>query len=266
MFEIGTSLVLLGVGAITGFIAGLFGVGGGLIIVPATLWALQPYSGEHAQHLAIGTSFAVMVFTTFSSMRSQAKKGAVDWAVFRAMAPGMVSGVIVGSMLARLIPGHGLQIFFVIFALTLAVRTLLDIQPKPSRQLPKTVPIFCIGLLIGIFSSWIGIGGGGMCVPFFILCNVPMRRAVATSSALCWPVACAGLLGYLLSGWGVGGLPHGALSFVYWPAAVALAIGTMLFAPIGVRFAHQLPEKKLKKCFGVFLLVIACRMMYEMWS
>lgn len=257
-------IVILGLaGAFTGFIAGLFGIGGGLIIVPVTLWALQQQHGlpEHAQHLAIGTSFAVMVFTSFSSMLSQWRKDAVDWAVFRVMAPGMVVGVVLGSAIARILPGKGLQIFFVVFTVTLAIRTLLDIKPKPSRQLPAKSAVFSTGGLFGLLSSWIGIGGGTLSVPFFIFCNVPMHRAVGTSSALGWPIACAGAIGYLISGWHADNLPPGSFGFIYLPAVAVLAVCTILFAPLGVKCSHMLPENLLKRGFGILLLVIAVKML-----
>lgn len=257
--------ILLAAGAFTGFIAGLFGIGGGLIIVPVTLWALQQQHTlpEHAQHLAVGTSFAVMTFTAFSSMVSQWKKGSVDWTVFRTMAPGMVLGVAAGAAVARLIPGKDLQIFFVVFTVILAVRTLLNLKPKPSRQLPAPTTVFSIGGVFGLLSSWIGIGGGTLSVPFLVFCNVPMHRAVGTSSALGWPIACTGALGYLISGLYTDNLPAGAFGFIHLPAAMALAAGTIVFAPIGVRCSHKLPEHLLKRGFGLLLLVIAAKMLLQ---
>ncbi|OSI10139.1 sulfite exporter TauE/SafE family protein [Neisseria canis] len=254
------------VGSFAGFVAGLLGIGGGMIIVPVVLWAMQMQGAgdtAYTQHIAIGTSFAVMVFTSFSSMMSQHKKGGVNWAIFRSMAPGMIAGVVAGSLLAKYLPKEGLQIFFVVFATVLAVRALMNVKPKPSRQLPGRGSLFGMGGVFGVFSSWIGIGGGSLSVPYMVFCNVPMHQAVGTSAALGWPIALTGALTYLAAGWNVAGLPSGAVGFVYWPAAVVLAAATLIFAPIGVKASHKLPAEKLKMAFGVLLLVIAARMLWQ---
>ncbi len=266
-FEIIVSLLLAG--SVAGFVAGLLGVGGGLLIVPVVLWALQIQgfgASEHAQHLAVGTSFAVMVFTSFSSARAQHKKGAVDWQIFARMAPGMVAGVVVGAVAARYLPNKGLQIFFALFCTVIACRSLMNVQPKPSRRLPGKTGLAAAGGLFGLLSSWIGIGGGSLSIPFMASCNVPMHRAVGTSSALGWPIALAGSIGYLAAGWSSEHLPPGAWGFVYLPATVILAAGTLLFAPLGVKVSHKLPPAYLKKAFGVLLLLIAVKMFMQVWQ
>ena len=265
MWNIEMILVMLAVGSIAGFIAGLLGIGGGMIIVPVVLWVLQMkgLGGiEHAQHLAVGTSFAIMVFTTFSSVMAQQRKGSVDWAVVRRMAPGMVVGVIIGSMLAKRLSNEALQVFFIVFVVLVALKTLTDAKPKPTRSLPGPAGLAAVGSLFGMASSWVGIGGGSLSVPFMLYCNVPVRTAVGTSAGLAWPIAVAGAVGYLYSGWTVAGLPEGALGFWYLPAVAVLSVATMLFAPLGVKAAHKLPPEKLKLAFGVLLLVIAARMLW----
>ncbi len=265
MWNIEMILVMLAVGSIAGFIAGLLGIGGGMIIVPVVLWVLQMKglgSIEHAQHLAVGTSFAIMVFTTFSSVMAQQRKGSVDWAVVRRMAPGMVVGVIIGSMLAKRLSNEALQVFFIVFVVLVALKTLTDAKPKPTRSLPGPAGLAAVGSLFGMASSWVGIGGGSLSVPFMLYCNVPVRTAVGTSAGLAWPIAVAGAVGYLYSGWNVAGLPEGTLGFWYLPAVAVLSVATMLFAPLGVKAAHKLPPEKLKLAFGVLLLVIAARMLW----
>ena len=267
MWNIEMILVMLAVGSIAGFIAGLLGIGGGMIIVPVVLWVLQMkgLGGiEHAQHLAVGTSFAIMVFTTFSSVMAQQRKGSVDWAVVRRMAPGMVVGVIIGSMLAKRLSNEALQIFFIVFVVLVALKTLTDAKPKPTRSLPGPAGLAAVGSLFGMASSWVGIGGGSLSVPFMLYCNVPVRTAVGTSAGLAWPIAVAGAVGYLYSGWNVAGLPEGTLGFWYLPAVAVLSVATMLFAPLGVKAAHKLPPEKLKLAFGVLLLVIAARMLWSL--
>ena len=265
MWNIETILVMLAVGSIAGFIAGLLGIGGGMIIVPVVLWVLQMkgLGGiEHAQHLAVGTSFAIMVFTTFSSVMAQQRKGSVDWAVVRRMAPGMVVGVMIGSMLAKRLSNEALQVFFIVFVVLVALKTLTDAKPKPTRSLPGPAGLAAVGSLFGMASSWVGIGGGSLSVPFMLYCNVPVRTAVGTSAGLAWPIAVAGAVGYLYSGWNVAGLPEGTLGFWYLPAVAVLSVATMLFAPLGVKAAHKLPPEKLKLAFGLLLLVIAARMLW----
>ncbi|UOO81210.1 sulfite exporter TauE/SafE family protein [Uruburuella testudinis] len=265
MWNLEVILIMLLVGSFAGFVAGLLGIGGGMVVVPVVLWVLQMQglgAIDHAQHLAVGTSFAIMVFTTFSSVMAQHRKGGVDWAVVRRMAPGMIAGVMVGSVLAKYISNAALQIFFVVFVLLVAFKTLADAKPKPSRSLPGAAGLTAVGSLFGIASSWVGIGGGSLSVPFMLYCNVPVRTAVGTSAGLAWPIAVAGAVGYLYSGWNVAGLPEGTWGFWYLPAVAVLSVATMLFAPLGVKAAHKLPPEKLKLAFGILLLVIAARMLW----
>lgn len=269
MWTVEIVAAMLAVGGFAGLVAGLFGVGGGLILVPVMLWVFQLQQFGHlpyVQHLAIGTSFAVMIFTSASSAWSQYRKQAVDWTVFTAMAPGVVAGVALGAVLAQFLPNKGLQIFFVLFTSTIAIRALMGIKPTPSRQLPGRNGLFGMGTLFGVLSSWVGIGGGSLTVPFLTFCNVGMHRAVGTSAALGWPIAVAGTLGYMWSGWGSANLPAGAYGFVYLPAVVIFAAATMLSAPWGVKLSHRLPADKLKKGFGLLLLAIAARMLVRVLS
>lgn len=267
MLDIQLIIIMLAVGSFAGFIAGLLGIGGGMIIVPVVLWVLQMQGMEniaHAQHLAVGTSFAIMVFTTFSSMMAQNRKGAVDWQVVKRMAPGMIFGVLIGSFIAKHISNGALQIFFIVFTVLIALKTLADAKPKPSRSLPGGAGLSAVGTLFGVVSSWVGIGGGSLSVPFMMYCNVPVHKAVGTSAGLAWPIAVAGALGYLYSGWNISGLPEGSFGFWYLPAVAVLSVATVVCAPLGVKAAHKLPPAKLKLAFGILLLVIAGRMLWRL--
>ncbi|QEL56977.1 sulfite exporter TauE/SafE family protein [Chromobacterium paludis] len=257
---------LLACGAVAGFMAGLLGVGGGLIIVPVLggVLAAAGLGGEHAQHLAVGTSLAVMVFTSASSVRAHHKKGAVDWRVVRGMAPAMVLGTLAGSLLAGWIPGRALAWFFVIYAYAVAAQMLIGKQPKAGREMPGRVGQGAAGSVIGMISSWVGIGGGSMSVPFMAWCNVPVHTAIGTSAALGWPIAISGAAGYLISGWHAAGLPWGSAGFVYLPAMLALMLMTVLLAPLGARAAHRLPVPRLKKAFAVLMAVMACEMLWRL--
>lgn len=258
-------LPLMAVGAFAGFIAGLLGIGGGMIVVPIVLWALdrQGLAGEHAQHLALGTSFAVMVFTTFSSAWAQHRKGAVRWDAVRKMAPAMVVGGLIGATVSPYLSTKGLQIFFICFAFAVGIQTLLRLKPKPSRQLPGASGLIGAGGGFGLLSSWVGIGGGSLSVPFLLYCNIPAHHAVGTSSGLAWPMALSGAIGYWWAGVQVSGLPEGTFGFIYLPATAVLAACTVVFAPLGVKVAHKLPADALKTAFGVLLLCIAGQMFYK---
>lgn len=262
-------LALLAVGSAAGFIAGLFGVGGGTLVVPVVLWTLALQNlGSHpyAQHLAIGTSFAVMVFTTFSSMYAQHKKHAIDWQTVRRMTPAMIFGVLLGAASAKYMPTLALQIFFIAFLTIIALKTLTDSKPQAARGLPALPGLSAVGTLFGAASSWVGIGGGSLSVPFLMYCNFPAHRAIGTSSGLAWPIALAGTIGYLFSGWNIPDLPHGAAGFLYLPAVAVLSIATMIFAPLGVKAAHKLPARQLKISFGIMLLLIAAKMAWNLIS
>ncbi|GHD78879.1 sulfite exporter TauE/SafE family protein [Vogesella fluminis] len=255
--------VLLACGVVAGFLAGLLGVGGGLVIVPVVVGVLDAagLGGSHVQHLAVGTSLAVMVFTSFASVRAHHKKGAVNWAIVRGMAPAMMVGTFVGSLLAGWIPSNALRWFFVIYAYVIGAQMFFGAAPTASRDMPGIAGQSAAGGVIGMVSSWVGIGGGSMSVPFMGWCNVRMHTAIATSAALGWPIAVSGALGYLAAGWQTPGLPWGAFGFIYLPAMLALMLMTVLCAPLGARAAHALPVAKLKKGFALLMAVMASEML-----
>ena len=258
-------LALAGMGVVAGILAGLLGVGGGLILVPVLVWVMEG-SGMHAhvQHMALGTSLAVMVFTSFASVRAHHQHGAVDWAIVRRFAPPIVLGTLLGTQVAGWLPSRELRWFFVLYAYVIAVQMLLDAKPKGGRALPGVLGLSGVGGLIGLISSFVGIGGGSMSVPFMTWCNVPMQRAIATSAALGWPIALSGTLGYMLSGWGRTGLPAYSAGFVYLPAVATLCLITMRTAPIGARLAHRLPVAKLKKAFAGVMILTATQLLWKL--
>lgn len=256
---------VLAVSAVAGLLAGLLGIGGGLILVPIVLWVLhlQGIETPYAQHIAVGTAFWVMVFTSFSSARAQHKKGAVRWDIVRRFVPGLLFGVAVGSVLARWIPSRHLQLVFIVFAAVAGVQTLLQLKPKAARQLPGPAGMSGSAGIIGLLSSWIGIGGGALSMPFMLYCNVPVREVVGTSAALGWPIAVTGAVTYLVSGWSAPGLPAGMAGFSYPLLAAVMAAATATMAPQGVKLSHRLPPERLKQLLGVLLLVLSANMLYR---
>ncbi|GAB3261873.1 sulfite exporter TauE/SafE family protein [Chitinimonas naiadis] len=253
----------LATGAVAGLLAGLLGVGGGLIIVPAlvAIFEASGFPSQHILHLALGTSLASIVFTSLSSLRAHNQRGAVQWRTVRGMAAGLMLGTFAGAWLAARLPSLGLKWFFVLFAYVVAAQMLSGFKPKPTRQLPGWGGLTVAGGVIGGVSSFVGIGGGSLSVPFMTLCNVAMQQAVGTSAALGLPIALAGLAGYALNGAGVAGLPAGSLGFVYLPALAGVVLASILTAPLGAALAHRLPVATLKKCFAALLILIASRML-----
>ncbi len=253
-----------GLGLVVGFVAGLLGVGGGLIIVPVLIVLLHAHElgiGIEPQ-LALGTSLASILFTSLSSVRAHHRHGAVEWSLVRGIAPGIVFGTLAGAALATRMPAMVLKLFFLVFLFYAAVQMWRDFKPAPHRSLPGCIGTSLAGGVIGVVSSWVGIGGGTLSVPFMLWHNVPLHRAVATSAAIGFPIAAAGAVGYVLGGWNVDGRPAGSLGFVYLPALVGIVVGSVLTAPLGARTAHRLPVRPLKRIFAVLLMVLALRMLW----
>ncbi|MBS4096933.1 MAG: sulfite exporter TauE/SafE family protein [Sulfuricella sp.] len=259
-------LLYLGTGAFAGFLAGLLGVGGGLVIVPALvfIFTAQGFPAAHIMHFALGTSLASIMFTSVSSLRAHHAHGAVEWRVVRGISPGIVAGTLLGTLVAAQLSTHFLKVFFIVFIYYVAAQMLLNIKPKPSRQIPGLAGLFGVGGVIGGVSSLVGIGGGTLSVPFMTWCNIKMHQAIGTSAAIGFPIAAAGALGFILNGLGVAGLPAYSWGFVALPALAGLVVASVLTAPFGARAAHRLPVAKLKKIFAALLLVLGTRMLVSL--
>lgn len=253
-------------GIFGGFVAGLFGVGGGLTLVPFMfmLFSAQNFPSEHLMHLALGTSMATIVFTSISSMRAHHRHGAVNWNIVRSMAPGLVMGTFGGSLVAGLVPTRPMIAVFVVIVYYAATQMILDFKPKPHRQLPGAAGLFCAGAAIGTVSSLVAAGGGFLSIPFMVFCNVAIHGAVGTSAALGFPIAVAGALGYIAAGMKDSGLPDFTLGYIYLPAFIGIVTMSILVAPYGARLAHRLPVKKLKRAFGAFLALLATKMLFSL--
>jgi uncharacterized membrane protein YfcA len=256
-------LILLTMGALAGLLAGLLGIGGGLIIVPvlALVFAGQGVDAAIIMHLAIGTSLATIVTTSLSSIRAHHRRGAVDWPVFVRITPGIILGSLLGSSLAALLPSDVLRTAFALFMLLVATRMAFDLAPAPHRQLPGRLGTGSVGILIGAVSTLMGIGGGTLSVPFLTWCNMAVRRAVATSSAIGLPIAVTGTIVYMITGWGREVLPPLSLGYINLPAYVGIVAASALFAPLGARLAHSIPERLLKRFFAVFLTVLGLKLL-----
>ena len=259
-------LELAALGLVTGFLAGLLGIGGGMIMVPFISAILSGRGVEPglAVKMAIATSMATIIFTSVSSVRAHHKKGAVRWDIVKALAPGIVLGAMVASLgVFALLKGASLYFVFAAFVAFSGSQMFLDKKPAPSRQLPGTAGLLGAGGVIGALSGLVGAGGGFVSVPFMTWCNVAIHNAVATSAALGFPIALANVVGYVIAGQGLQGVPPYSFGYLWLPALVVIASCSVLMAPLGARAAHALPVKKLKRAFAVVLFTLAIYMLYK---
>ncbi len=253
--------ILVGAGA--GFVAGLLGVGGGLIIVPVLVFAFaaQGFAPSVLVHLAIGTSLATIVVTSIASVRTHHRHGAVQWKVFRELTPGIVIGALGGAAIANVLPGEKLRAIFGVFELLVALQMGMGWRVSAHRNLPGAMALSGAGVVIGAISSVIGIGGGTLTVPYLSWCNVGLRQAIATSAATGFPIAMAGAMGFVATGWDVPLLPPLSGGYVYWPAFAAISAVSLLFAPLGAKLTHRLPVVVLRRVFAVLLAILGVRML-----
>lgn len=258
-------------GAFSGTMAGLLGVGGGLIIVPVLLmlWQADGLDAPQLVQMAIGTALAVIVFTSISSVRAHHRRGSVVWPIFWRLTPGILLGAGLGAAVASAMPQAALRMVFGIFELLVAAQMFFSLKPSTTasarRGLPGAPGMILAGTLIGAVSALVGIGGGIMTVPFLDACKVRMQLAIGTSAASGLPVAVGGALSYVWLGWGNTHLPDNTIGFVYAPALVGVAITSMLFAPLGAALAHRLPTAVLKKVFASFLSLLGVWMLAAQW-
>lgn len=255
------------VGAVVGILAGLFGIGGGIVVIPMVSYCLarQGAHPEVIMKLSLGTSMASIMFTAVSSFMAHNRRGAVIWDIVKRIAPGILVGTLAGALVASHLPTRFLKGFFVLFLYFVAAQMVLGGKPRPSRHLPGTAGMLTAGGLIGALSSFVGIGGGTLSVPFMIWNNVAVHQAIGTSAAIGFAIAVAGSVGYVAGGFGQALLPSWSLGYVYLPALAGIVVLSVLTAPLGVRLAHSLPVDRLKRWFAVLLIVVATRMLYGMF-
>ena len=246
-------------GAVAGILAGLLGVGGGLIIVPvlAAIFTAQGMPTEIIMHLALGTSLASILVTSASSVYSHHKKQAVSWPQCIKLTPGILLGAWCGGILAGILSSDFLKPVFAGFELMVAAYMLWGGKAQPHNRHPSLTNFTFSGGFIGFISSIVGIGGGSMTVPWLMWHGSSIHKAIATSAAVGFPIAFAGSLSYLFAGWNHPLRPENALGFVYMPALVGIITSSVLFAPVGAIWAHKLPVNQLKKGFAGLLILLA---------
>lgn len=255
--------LLLGVAA--GFLGGLFGIGGGTILVPVLYWLFtaQDLLPGQTMHLALGTSMATIIFTSLSSLRRHHLHAAVNWMVVRRITPGILFGTALGAISIANISAGLLMVFFTGFVYFAAIQILLDSKPQAARPLPGPIGLGAFGAFTGWLSSLVSIGGGTLVIPFLVWCNLPLRHALGTAAAIGLPVAAGGTLGYILTGLRAG-IPLGpSLGFVYLPALLWVALASVLTAPLGASTTHRMDVSLLRKLFALLLVALATRMLLK---
>ena len=258
------ALVILGL--CTGLLAGLLGIGGGMVLVPS-LTLILTHRGSRpdlAVKMAIATSMATILFTSISSVRAHHLKKAVRWDVVKGLAPGIVLGSLVGSAgVFAFAKGAWLALFFACFVAFSATQMFLDRKPAPTRQMPERAGQLGAGGFVGLLSGLVGAGGGFISVPFMVWCNVAIHQAIATSAALGFSIALANVAGYVWSGRSVAGLPAHSFGYLWLPGLVVIAACSVLMAPAGASLAHRLPVRQLKRVFAGVLYLLASYMLYR---
>jgi uncharacterized membrane protein YfcA len=259
-------VMLLLCGGITGFLAGLLGIGGGMILVPFMILVFNHLHFDQSiiVHMAIATGMATILFTTTSAIWAHHKHGSIDWFLVKSFSPGLVIGGLVGgSEIFEALNTSWLSLFFATFLVYSSIQMIINKKPKPGRELPGSLGLVSFGAFAGTLSSLVGAGGAFITVPFMLWCNVKPHIAMASSSGLGFPIAVAATIGYMYGSWGNPNLPPGSLGFIYLPAVACIVAVSIFTAPLGAKMARKLNVAQLKRIFGVMLLFLAAFMFNE---
>ncbi len=267
MFEFYVLLIIFG--CLSGFAAGFFGVGGGAILVPILSMLFKKYGffGEYYLHAALATSLSIMIFTSISSVYAQQKRKNIDWKIVKQIIIGIIPGTFLGTFIAPFINGLYLTIFFTIFLFYISFSLLKITKSSHQKQISPQSNILIIlkSVGIGIISALLGIGGGTLTVPLLIGLGKKLKKAVAISSACGFFIAISGCLGFIISATQININQSQAVGFIHLPSVLIIAVFSMSLAPVGVKYVNIISEKKAKKIFGIFLSIIACKMLYNLF-
>jgi uncharacterized protein len=261
---IGIIFASLLLGIVSGVLAGLFGIGGGLVIVPVLVFLFTAHGipTDLVMVMAIATSLATIILTATSSVLAHNRLGSVLWDKVYRLAPGIVLGAILGAVVAGHINAGFLKAIFIVFLLYVGIQMALEIQPKTGSANYSRQIDFRVAGAIGLLSSLLGIGGGTLTVPYLVHCRYPMRNAVAIASACGLPIAVAGTISYMFLGMNATNLPAGSFGYVYLPSFFGVVIGSVFTAPFGAKLAHKLPAQQIKRYFSLLIFVLALKLMW----
>lgn len=263
VLDIQTLLIFLILGAFVGYMAGLFGLGGGGFLVPAfvTIFSLHGISEEKIMHMALATSMMSIVITSFASFQAHNKRDSVNWSIFRKMVPGIVLGTFAATFVAINIKSYYLALFFTLVMIVLSIRMIFNLEPKQGTAVPSTLNLFSAGSIIGAISAIMSVGGGAFTVPYLTSRKVDIKKAIGTSAAIGFPLSIIGTLGYIINGWNVSAISNFQVGYVYLPAVILVSLTSMITAPLGVKTAHKLPTAILKKFFAFLLIGLSIKML-----
>lgn len=266
MLDIQTIIYFLALGSFVGVISGLFGIGGGGIIVPVltAIFLSHGISEQNVVHLALGTSMAIIIITSISSIKAQQKKKAIVWDVVKMMTPGIIIGTFLATFIASKLDSFYLSIIFAVFMFYSSIIMFIGKKPKPDTKVFSNKTHFFSGGIIGALSSLVSIGGGILSVPYLLAQNIDIKKAIATSSAIGFPIALCGTLGYIINGWANTSMDTLTLGFVNLPAFVCVAVASFLTAPIGVALVHKIDVNLMKKLFSLIPLLLSIKMIYSL--
>lgn len=261
-FDLSLILMLLAIGLACGFLAGLLGIGGGMILVPCLLFVLgrQGVSGDAAVKIAIATAMATILFTSLSSIRAHQRRGAIRWDIVRGVVPGIFAGgLLAGAGAFTFLKGQAVAAFFVVFVGYSAWRMYRGASRQTATRASVHGPagLAAVGTGIGFLSGMVGAGGAFLSVPYMTRCSVPIHQAVATSAAIGFPIAVANVLGYAISGWSLPPVVPGGWGYFHLPALLLIVACSVWTAPLGARAAHGLDVATLRKVFALILAVLA---------
>ncbi|MDI1310124.1 MAG: sulfite exporter TauE/SafE family protein [Methylotenera sp.] len=260
-------VLYLVLGTFVGFMAGLLGVGGGGILVPllVTILSYQGVGQDNVVHLALGTSLACMIISSSSSIYAHASRGTVVWKMVYGMTPGIILGAFLVAHVAADVNSTYIAIFFALFMALVAGQMFLNWKPNPSLKPTKFRNLFIAGTGIGSISALAAVGGGFLAVTYLSYKNIDMKKAVGTSAAIGFPIAIAGTIGYMISGWSRTLNDPYTFGFIYLPAFLVISIASFIAAPVGANHSANLPEKQLKKIFAIVSLLLSLKMLYSVF-
>jgi uncharacterized membrane protein YfcA len=253
------------IGFFAGLMAGILGVGGGLIVIPGLIFLFQLTQiipQNITMHVAVGTSLAIMIFTSLASLRAHIKVGEILWPVFNKLWPGIVLGTLAGAVIAEFIPTRWLEIIFALFLLFVAIKMLTDLHVTHIEQFPGTWVNRLISGLVGLLAGLLGVGGGILIIPYLTYCGVAIRKIAAVSNCCTLIVGLVGSCVFMVTGWHEMASVAYSTGYVYWPAVLCVAIPSCIIAPLGVKLNYLLPMKQLKYGFILLLFLTAITLLF----
>lgn len=260
-----TYLIYLALGVFAGTLSGIFGIGGGLVIVPTLLFCfkLLNFPAEHIMHLSIGTSLSIILVTVTNAMYGHHLNKNVDWAVVKKMFLAIVIGAFAGGFVSKALAAETLEIIFSIYVSLVSIKMFMDIKVEKDPTNTKTILYRIVGFIIGFKSTILGIGGGTISIPFLTWRGHPMTKAVGVSASLGIPIALAGTASYIYNGMDQSGLPEHSLGYIYLPALIGVVLTSTFFARLGAKISKSLPQDKMRKTFAIFLMLVALKIFID---